>query len=400
MIGSLLALLTAFALPTDDEVAARTGAWDASVAAERRGDLEAAARILRQAWPQGAGYEVTVRLAWLAFRAGDLEGAEQLYLRARQLEGADADASKGLVATYTRRGYRELEEGDPDSARNSFRAALTVSPEDPDAKRGLEACRKQPLLAEVWGGGFYVSGAAKVSGPLLFAHLAFDVSSALRVRGAYRFQSWSSTTTTTSSTGFMGGRNQSTSKTTLARHEAYVGFGADSRWVGGEVLGLAIFETEQDAVPGEAARLRLGRRLGLTVEQAYLAFPAEAGLQLAPALYVWPSQRIVLTGGARYTHDALGSVWAGEGGVSVLTSPFELYATGHYGRARYPVTVVVPSILGVDGDVRYGGTLTTLFNLSAAFALGLNFEAHRIEQPARVTHLGAALGLRLRPFTD
>jgi hypothetical protein len=236
----------------------------------------------------------------------------------------------------------QLEDGDVDQARASFREALTNNQKNEDARRGLDLCHTHPLSFEVWLGGYHVAEPSGATGFLGFTQLGVRPSSWLRLRAAYRFQRWSVEQDTNSTMGFMGGRSNSRT-VAFNRHELYAGAGAETRWLGAEALGLALLTDGERGIGGQAARLRLGRRFGGAVEQAYLGFSSGAGVQLAPALFAWPDPALGVMAGARLTHDDLGSVWAAEAGVSVLVDPVEAYVSGRAGRARWPVTIAVPS---------------------------------------------------------
>ncbi|MCA9598699.1 MAG: hypothetical protein KC776_35555 [Myxococcales bacterium] len=393
-----LAMTLGFSLPSDREVDARAGAWDASVQAENDGNVQRAREILAAAWsPEAAGYEVTVRLAWLSFRLGDLDAAERLYQRARSMDGAGPEATQGLAATHARRGFIELHAGDVEAARASFRAALTINPRYSEARRGLSLCRTHPFDLEFWIGGYSVAEPQRTTGALGFAHLRLRPSQHLRLRAAYRFQGYWVEQSTDTGPGFQGGRSQ-TKSVGENRHELWAGGGVEATWLGVEALGLWMPSTDQPTLFGQAARLRLGERVGVSMEQAVLGFRGEAGYQLAPAGYAWMSRSVAANAGARFTHDAAGGAWAAEAGLSLFADPAELYLSGRVGRARWPVAVTIPSVLGVDGDVRYGGTLTLMFGVSEATALGINAEVHRLETAdGDTTYFGAALGLRLSP---
>ena len=175
-------------LPSDEALALRAGAWDRSVALERRGELESARALLERAWGvDPASYEVTVRGAWLSLLLGDYDLAVLRYRRAGSLIGAGPEAQKGQASALTGIGYRELEDDEPAAARERFHEALRLDPDQADAAEGLALAPAHRFDPELWGTfvGWSAGGSDAYGGGALIV-LPLRLADRYRLRGAYR----------------------------------------------------------------------------------------------------------------------------------------------------------------------------------------------------------------------
>ena len=65
---------------------------------EKRGNLRQARDLLLRAWGASSdSYEVTMRLAWLSLRLGDLDNARRFYEAATKMPEAEPEAPKGTT---------------------------------------------------------------------------------------------------------------------------------------------------------------------------------------------------------------------------------------------------------------------------------------------------------------
>lgn len=386
--------LLASPLPTEREEALRAGAWDKSVALEARGDPHAARKLLLEAWgPNPDSYEVSVRLAWLTLVVNRPAEAIPLYRRARTLNGAGPEATRGLVSALTRDGFAALEAGERERARRRFAEAHALLPGDPEARRGLELCRRQSFGTELWVGVLVLSEPA-VSGGFGFLQARVFPSDALRLRAAYRL----SVTSQETSTRGAGMGAQRARTTTRTRHEGWVGAGFDARGWRAEVLGLGVFAQDTRAVPGQAARLSVGSRWGLALDEAALFESSATSLQLRPVAFAWPTASFGFSAGARFTHSSKAALWAGEVGASFVTDSVEVHLTALGGRAYKPVFLDVPLLVDSGEELGYGGLASVLFPVGESLALGVSAEAYVFDAAAGMSSYGSlAAGLRWSP---
>ncbi|MBK8999784.1 MAG: hypothetical protein IPM35_29045 [Myxococcales bacterium] len=396
MIEILAAVAIAVAqLPSDAQAEQRVGAWDRSLELERAGDARSARELLLTAWgPAPESYEVSVRLAWLTLELGRPSEAIPLYRRACTLPGAGPEATRGLASALVRDGFDALEAGDRSRARRRFEEALQLFPGDRDAERGLELAKERPFTAELWLGGLAVtSSEPTVSGGFGFVHARFAPSDALRLRAAYRL---SVTSQERSSQG--SGPGRAGRSVTRTRHEGWAGVGLEERSWRAEVLGFGVFAAPAAAVPGQAARLSVGRRVGAALDETLLLPRGDTQLALRPMLFAWPTPALGLAAGARVTHAGDATLVAAELGTSLVTDSVELYASGLLGKARKPVFLDIPMLVDVEGELVAGGVLSVLFPVGPELALGVSAEAHALDDAGdAITYGSLAAGLRWSP---
>ncbi|GMV13847.1 MAG: hypothetical protein AMXMBFR56_20710 [Polyangiaceae bacterium] len=399
MIEILAAVAIAVAqLPSDAQAEQRVGAWDRSVELERAGDLRGARALLLAAWGSAPeSYEVSVRLAWLTLELGRPSEAIPLYRRARALPGAGPEATRGLASALVRDGFAAVEAGDRALARRRFEEALRLLPDDADAARGLELAKDRPFSAELWLGGLgLTSSAPALYGGFAFAQARVSPTESLRLRAAYRFTlSWQER----SSAGMgPGSRRNAGRSVTRTRHEGWAGVGLEQRTWRAEALGFGVFASGAPAVPGQAARLSVGTRVGALLDESALFYRTGTELQLRPLLFAWPTTSLGAAAGARVTRGADSTLVAGELGLSWVGQSVELHANGLLGKARRPVFLDVPMLVDVEGELWAGGTLSVLIPVSPALALGLAGELHALDDDGdSITYGSLAAGLRWSP---
>ena len=399
----------------------RAGAWDCSAELERAGHPREARELLVRAWGrEPAGYEVSVRLAWLSLELGDAARAVREYRHARTLPGAGPEAAQGLASALTLEGYDELEDGDRGRAREHWRAALALDPAQDDAQKGLDLARAQRIDPELWVG--YLGeriGTTQGGGFSVFALIPLQLSDHFRLRAAYRV-SWldlhgptNGATSTALGTAGMGpgagagpgpGPGNGTSAATASgetlwhEQDAYLGFGFGGRYAWLDLLGMALFPSDERAVPGQAAQLRLGRRFGVEAFEATLRRQRGWNVQVAPRAFVWPVDWLGLWAGPRFTVDDQGDPESIEAGVTLATRPFQLYVSGHTGTQRWPVSPAIPLVLTLDQDLPLGGSAALLFAITPEWTLGLSSELEKLSAAGEDgNYTSFAAGLRWSP---
>lgn len=374
----------------------RHGAWDASVAREAAGDVRGARQILLEAWgPDSASYEVTVRIAWLSLLLEDEELAVTAYRRARTLSGAGPEASQGYASALTLRGYRRLEEGRRNEARLDFDEALRWNPALDDARRGRRQAAAMRLRAELWGAYVGVLSDVPAHGGAGFVSASFHLNDWLRFRGAYRHVR--QTVTIPAGTP----QRQGESTTTFTQNDGYFAAALVFPWWGVEAMGLVLDVGDEGWVPGQAARLWVGRNWGLSLDEALLARNAGLSLQLTPMAFVWPIPQLGFGAGARVTIDDVGVAVAGRLGAAFITDAFEVHALGFVGRTRWALMHDIPSVMTLAGEVEGGGTLSAYVRLADGFHIGINGGASTLpDEELSATYLTAGLGLRIQPSLE
>lgn len=385
-------------LPSDEQLTRRSGAWDGSVQLERTGRPRLARSLLTHAWgPQPSSYEVALRLGWLSLALGEGDQAAAAYDRARWLPGADYEAVLGLSSGLTMAGYDDYETGDAAGARESWRNALHLNPEAEDARRGLVLAREQRFDPELWLA--FVSSSApdqSLVGGSALIHLPLQLKDWVVLRAAYRHLESSVSTAPPAAAPMSSGRSGPSRR--FSENDLFAGLGIGTPWLWLDAWGTALLLDGDKPVGGELARLRVGRRWGMSIDQAALGRQAGWNLQLAPQAFVWPIPELGLSAGVHTTLDEAGDEVGAIAGASLITSSLEIHLQGHLGRQRWPASVDGPTVLTADGDLTGGGKLTVMVPMSEQWALGLQGQVERVEVDEGAGVYGsAALGLRWSP---
>lgn len=384
-------------LPSDEELLAREGAWDRSVALEREGKLAEARTVMMRGWPtDGPSYDVAVRIAWLSLQLGDAELAIASYERARTKVGAGPEATQGLASALTLRGWQRKQAGERAAADEDWQRALAIDPSQPDAHAGLEAAPESHFDPELWLAFVGSAAAGKTSyGGAATLLLPFRITDWLGLRLAYRHVEASDSVGQGASapSGRAGGSGK---RARFGQEELWAGLGAGPSWLWIEASGIFLARSGESPSGGEAAAVRLGETWGLRVEEALLTGPRGLSFQLVPTAYVWPVDWLGLGAGARIGWDDLGTTGAGTFGLSVATEDVELHVHGTYGLARWPVDLLTASVLTLDEAVVGGGGLALFFGLGRGWSFGLSGEVDALESEAGDAGIygSGALGLR------
>ncbi len=187
--GLLLAKHTWAEPGAQGDEGARAGAWDRSHALEQSGKLDQARHLLMAGWgSEPDNYDVALRLAWLSLRARDYERAVELYRKARSLAGESPEAAKGLASALAGLGHLELERSENEAARAAFREALSIDPQQHDAREGLRLIHEPGPVAAAWIAYLDNSiGSSSHRGAAVFTQISLPMGSQVRVRIAYRY---------------------------------------------------------------------------------------------------------------------------------------------------------------------------------------------------------------------
>ncbi len=385
-------------LPTDEQLERRSGAWDGSVQLERTGRQRQARSLLTHAWGRSpSSYEVALRLGWLSLALGEGHQAAAAYDRARWLPGADHEAVLGLSSGLTMAGYDDFEAGDAPAARQHWHHALRLNPAAEDARRGLVLAREQRFDPELWLAfvGTSAPDTSLIGGSALL-HLPLQLKDWVVLRAAYRHLE--SSVSTVGPTATPMGSGGSGRARRFSEKDLFAGLGVGIPWLWLDAWGAAILLDGEQAVGGELARLRVGRRWGIALDQAALGRETGWNAQLAPQAFVWPIPELGLSAGAHVTLDEAGDEISAVAGASLVTASVEVHLQGHLGRQRWPVSLDGPTVLTTDGDVTGGGKVTVMIPASDRWALGLQGQIERLEGDEGAGVYGsAAVGLRWSP---
>ncbi len=401
LLAGALPLLTApmvAAQPaTDEQLLNRSGAWDESLRLEKSGRPAVARSLLTWAWgEQPTSYEVALRIGWLSLALTDGERAAAAYHQAGGLPGADLDAQVGLSSALTMTGYDDYADGDYTAARRQWRDALSLHPGADDARRGLILVREQRFDPELWLSFVGTSAPDEsLAGGSALLYLPLQVADWLVLRAAFRHLE-SSVTRVTSVESPMGpGRTPSRR---WSENDVFAGLGVGLPWLWLDAWGTGLFLDGDKPVGGEAARLRIGRRWGLTLDQAALGRKAGWNVQLAPQAFIWPLPELGFSAGTHLTLDEIGNDVSAIAGISLVTKPVEIHVQGHVGPQRWPVSLDGPTVTTTDGNLTVGGKLTVMVPMSEQWALGLQGQVAQLELDSGKGLYGtAALGLRWSP---
>ena len=171
------------------------------------------------------------------------DAAIDLYGKARALPGAQPEASMGLASAYAMRGFRRLDAGELQQARQDFRTALGHWPGHEEATRGLKlAGPEQRLDPEVWAGVVNQSLAPQnFSGWSIFAHLPWQLNDQWRLRFAARHVQ-TQTDLTAPALGADGSSQLvTTGRTAKSRQdELYASAAWNGRYVGVELMPMLV----------------------------------------------------------------------------------------------------------------------------------------------------------------
>jgi tetratricopeptide (TPR) repeat protein len=373
-----------------DEPAA--GPWDRSLGFERAGRLDDARAVLVTAYGAAPeSYEVALRLAWLDLKQRRVPDAIQRYRRARALEGAGSEATRGLVDALTLDGYRLLDGGYRREARAVFTEAAGLDPQAADARTGLRLAAPPPVFgAEGWLGGFTASLArVRTLGLTASVEADYRPHEDVRLRLAYRHVE-----TRTRGPG-SGGGGQGSGGLVGRQEEVYASAAFARRLVGVEAAGLAIVPADTDAVFGGGLSARLGFRWGGALDASVLKLADGRHWQLTPTAFYWPTAWLGFAAGARVTLDPVGKDASARLGATLRRGPVTLLLQAHYGGERWPFELGAFTVTSLAATLKFGGNLTALLRVSRSVDLGLQLQAEGLAGGSeRGAYYSVGLGVR------
>jgi tetratricopeptide (TPR) repeat protein len=374
----VLVMLSAGAASAGGDEDARAGAWDRSVSLQVAADLGGAEALMLRAWGSNPeNYWVSLRLAYLALLQGRAEEAASRYqaLRTRPEAEGDTDVVRGHASAIAAVGWQLAQQGSPSAAREHFRRALAIDPENQSATQGLRGESAAPIVSpEAWAGYFEQSlGTFRYRGWLLYGSLPVRVGDLFEARVTGRYLS-ASRDSRRSPWGF---GNQGAAPWTL--DEQYLSLARERAFLGGEVVGLRSGTTGRAAIWGGAGRLRVGSAWGGVLEAAYLrASGVATNLQARPTLFYWPWPELGLQAGARLTKDERGNSASAAAGLSLLLHPVALHVRGHLGVERWAFAFEGPSLASFDTETSYGGSAMLRWSPSTRLRLSVLGEGERL----------------------
>jgi hypothetical protein len=306
------------ALANDDYYAA----FGRSEAAERVGDLGAAARALEGAlrdFPKD--YALSLKLAWVHFRLQDYPTAERWYRTASEVSEGSPDALIGF-------GWALIYQQRCEVARPVLQRVLSTMPVEPRALRALDACAPAARAnGSLWlqlGGVMYDDNPWKSSSGDIAVGATFAPNTWLQLGGAYRFLALSPTDRRVAG---------------YAQHEGYAQLGFTGERLSvlahGAVISSADGGLSASRHIGASARLRYFGELLVELSGSFYADLWVA--RLAPALQMEIGDFLVTPGFAlqRLTSETLGAVSLS---VALAVRRWWLWISGKYGeeyRAAY-----------------------------------------------------------------
>jgi hypothetical protein len=388
--------------PAQDAFALRAGAWDRSVQLEEEGKLLEARALLMQAWGPGDSYEVTVRIAWLSLRMGQYGHAAVAYRTARTLPGAGPEATQGLSSALTGLGYGKLEDSSNDEARLQFKEALALDPAKERAKAGLAQIDAMPTIEpELWMAYVRMPDYGPTwNGWAAFAQLPWHVTGALTLRAAYRhvdLQREVPSVPPVPGMGYHGGGSGLTTQT-WRQNEVYAAADFDKPWWAVGLLGIGLLPSDADPAWGAAMRGRIGRTFGLNVDGSAIRMESGWNRQLLPTVFLWPTRYLGLAAGSRITGDPQGTMASFHAGATLKTHGFAMHVSGHAGPERWPVSMMVPSVLTVGQELPYGVNVTAVVSVSSLVRLGLQTQFERVSiGGAEKNYFTVSGGVQLAP---
>lgn len=265
--------------------------------------------------------------------------------------------------------------------------------EQPEPTR--EAARAWRIAPELWTDyvGLRADG-TQGGGLSAFTLLPLRLSNTFRLRAAYRF-TWLDLYGPAKD-GASGASTRE--ETPWHQHDAYLGFGFGGAYAWLDLLGMALFPSDEHATIGQAVQLRLGRHFGVDAFEATLHGERGWNVQLAPRVFVWPVDWLGLRAGPRFTLDDQGNPGSVEAGATLAMGSFQLYIGGHAGTQRRPVSPTLPLVLTLDEDIPLGGSAALLFQIAPHWTVGLSSHLDKLASgPDRGSWTRFSTGLRWSP---
>jgi tetratricopeptide (TPR) repeat protein len=355
---------------------------------EAEGRLADAVAVLEGAqarFPQD--YEVSMRLAWLAYLQGRHEDAHRGYEQALALSGQGSDAQLG-------RGYVHLALGEPTAARADFAAVLEGRPEHEGARAGLEAARAAwpRFFASAVGTGQLWSGhRAKRLAGVASVGLVARAAGWLHLEGRYRG-------------GEFRVRDDQAADAPLydfPQHEAWATAGYDAPALAALATYAYAYPRGHDDYRAHVAALslRISRFGDLWIDGAVTVYDElvlpQAGIEwrlpLGLGFSVTPEARGQWPGGGD------GGGWAGELTLAWFGARAGVWLGGIYGREVRPVSLRPQAIYNIPEEVREGVRAGVQVTLTRGWDVFSEYELRVLEADdgARTTLHLLSLGMAL-----
>lgn len=389
-------LLLAKVAMADSQFDTRAGAWDRSVAFEIDGNLAAAEKVIYQGWgshPQN--YWVLLRLAYLALLQQRPENACHRYqiLRTMPESVDDPDVLRGHASALAATGWLRAKNGKTVEARSLFRKAISLDPTNPSASLGLQNVQPVPILVpELWSGiTTHSLGLSHYQGTTAYAHLPIRITDFLILRGAFRYV-YSQETTHGSPYRF-----SEPSRSHWHLDEEYIALAREASFLGLEVIGIRSKTSDRTPIWGSAGRLRIGSLWGFFLESAVLKTTGVVThSQLRPMAFYSFGHHLVFQTGVRFTRDQYKNRFSTQAGISGYLRGLSLHLQGHLGKERWAFGMVGPSLMSLDIDTIYGGSVTLMGPIMKDLRFAIQAEGERLRlEGAHGAYFSFSAGIQL-----
>jgi hypothetical protein len=352
-----------------------------SLALESQGKLVQAAQVLIDAFgPRPAAYEPSVRLAALLFQLRRSQESVALYRVARVMPDAQPEATLGLGLALTLQGYDQMTRGALGRARTDFLEALIIDDTNVEARKGLT------VLGGARGTGVDVLASTINMTNVTSTFQLFAVQVPVRVNEnvALRFAAQQ-----LNAPDFGTGNTAITATTQL--------YAAVARDVGISTLeGMGILSNASGSTTiGGAASVRAGGTVGAMLSLAVLGLRSGTNLQATPAVFVRPAHNVVMSVGARITHDTAGTIVSPVAAVGIRGAVASFDVTAHLGSERSALSMVQPAFQPYLGTSSRG--VTGLLSVRVARQLRLMAQVQLERSNWLGTFRNVGVGFRVVP---
>lgn len=342
---------------------------------ESQGKLDRAAEALEEIAPQyPQDLDLTLRMAWLRFRAMSYRRALSHYRHAEQISPESSDARLGI-------GWTLQWLGRCDDARPYFEALLAQHPEHSVAKDGLAACPHPRAVSVSMGATLTAMGYSdhylRNAGVAVSPRLELSILGKWRIGAAYRYSDFFLKVAPLLASG-----SYAWSLSTINQHEAYAHAGYSSS----TFALMARYAFTQDSRGSTSA----AHHIGASLRVSYLG---DAQLHVANSIYsdllivrAAPSWRLPIGRGFSVLLGGVGQ-WASGSllGSGVLELSFvrgraSLYAGGSYGEQLRPAQLelqVITNMLERIAASAWGGLSV---QLPYTFSLILDYRYDRLRR--------------------
>lgn len=365
----------AAAVPSATDVLAR------SLALEAQGDLAQARQVVVAAFGERpAAYEPCVRLAALSFQLRRSGEAVQLYRIARELPQALPEATLGLGLALTLHGYEQIDRGALGTARSDFLEALVIDNTSLEARKGLtQLGGPRGTGVDVMASTISMSAFASTF-QLYSVHVPVRVDESLALRFAAQ---------QLNAPDFAVGSTAVTATTQL--------FASVVRDIGvATVEGMGLLHNSSGSTTsGVASSARVGGSVGATASLAVIGLRSGTSVQSAPAVFAHLTRNLLVTLGARVTHDSQGTIISPIVALGLRSTTTSLDVHAHFGNERSAFSLALPAMQPYLGTSKRG--VTSMLTVRVANQLHILAQSQFEQSDALGAFRNVGLGFRVVP---